>query len=89
MQTEATAIYCDNNSTIKLSKNLVFCRKGKHIDVRYHFLRDFIHDGIIDVVYYRSENQVTDIFTQALKKESFLKFRDMLGVYLLEEFEAL
>ncbi|EOY18716.1 Cysteine-rich RLK (RECEPTOR-like protein kinase) 8 [Theobroma cacao] len=63
-QTEATPIYCDNSSAIKLSKNPVFLRRSKHIDVRYHFLRDLTRDGIIAVVYCKSEDQAADIFTK-------------------------
>ena len=42
-----TVIMCDNNSTIQLSKNPVFHGKSKHIDVRFHFLRDLVNDGVI------------------------------------------
>ncbi|KAJ6874187.1 hypothetical protein NC651_032883 [Populus alba x Populus x berolinensis] len=47
-QLEPTIIYCDNSSTIKLSKNPVLHVRSKHIDVRYHFLRDLTNEGIID-----------------------------------------
>ena len=43
-QQEATMIYCDNSSAIKLSRNLVFHGRSKHIDVRFHFLRDLTED---------------------------------------------
>ena len=46
-QVEATIVFCDNNSAIKLSKNPVLHGRSKHIDVKYYFLRDFNNYGII------------------------------------------
>jgi hypothetical protein len=51
-----TQIYCDNSSTIKLSKNPVLHGRSKHIDVKYHFLRDLMNDGVINLIYCRSED---------------------------------
>lgn len=44
-------IRCDNCSTIKLSKNPVMQMRSKHIDVRFHFLRDLTRDGVIELVH--------------------------------------
>jgi hypothetical protein len=63
-QIEATTVFCDNNSAIKLSKNLVLHGRSKHIDVRYYFLRDLSNNGTIKLIYCRSENQVADIQTK-------------------------
>jgi hypothetical protein len=41
-QHEPTKVFCDNNSTIMLSKNHVFHKKTKHIDTRYHFIRELV-----------------------------------------------
>lgn len=79
-QLEPTQIYCDNSSTIKLSKNPVLHGRSKHIDVRYHFLRDLVKDGIIELIFCRSEEQVADVLTKPLKLGAFLKLRDLLGV---------
>ena len=46
-QSGTTVIYCDNMSTVKLSKNYVLHGRSKHIDVRFHFLRDLCKEGII------------------------------------------
>ncbi|GAA0143051.1 hypothetical protein LIER_03822 [Lithospermum erythrorhizon] len=56
-------IKCDNSSTIKLSKNPVMYGHCKHIDVRYHFLRDMVKRGTIALSYCRSEDQVADVMT--------------------------
>ena len=76
----ATTIMCDNSSTIQLSKNPVFHGKSKHIDVKFHFLRDLVNNGIIKLNYCASENQIADIMTKPLKLEQFEKLRGMLGV---------
>ena len=79
-QLEPTIIYCDNSSAIKLSRNPVLHGRSKHIDVRYHFLRDLTNEGIIDLVHCKSEDQVADIMTKPLKLNAFEKLRGLLGV---------
>ena len=79
-QIEATIVFCDNNSVIKLSKNPVLHGRSKHINVRYYFLRDLSNDGTIKLVYYRSEDQVANIQTKPLKFATFVKLRGLLGV---------
>jgi len=79
-QHEPTVIHCDNSSTIKLSRNPVLHGRSKHIDVRYHFLRNLVTEKIIDLVYCRSEDQVADILTKSLKLKAFEKLRGLLGV---------
>lgn len=66
-----TLIYCDNISAIKLSNNPVLHGRSKHIDVKYHFLRDLMNDGVINRVYCRSEDQIADILTKPLKFPAF------------------
>ena len=75
-----TVIYCDNVSAIKLSKNPVLHGRSKHIDVRFHFLRDLTKEGIVELVQCSTREQIADILTKPLKLETFLKLRDMLGV---------
>jgi hypothetical protein len=75
-----TLIYCDNMSTIKLSKNPVLHGRSKHIDVRFHFLRDLCKEGVIDLVFCKSEDQIADILTKPLKPVIFVKLRNLLGL---------
>lgn len=83
-QQAVSQIFCDNSSTIKLSKNSVFHGICKHIDVRFHFLRDLSRDEVIKLIYYRSEDQVADIFIKPLKSATFVKLRRLLGVCALK-----
>jgi hypothetical protein len=52
----------------------------KHIDVRYHFLRDLSKDRVIELKFCKSQDQLTDIMTKALKVDSFYKLREDLGM---------
>nr|KYP69898.1 Retrovirus-related Pol polyprotein from transposon TNT 1-94 [Cajanus cajan] len=80
-----TLILCDNNSMIQLSKNPMFHGRSKHIDIKFHFLRDLVKKGTIELSYCSSQTQVVDIMTKPLKLEQFSKLRRMLG--MLEAFE--
>ena len=79
---EATVVHFDNQSGIRLSENLVFHDRSKHIDIRYHFLRDCVQRGTIRLEYIQTDEQVEDIFPKALYRQSFVKFRDKLGLLL-------
>lgn len=79
-QKGATTIFCDNNSAIALSKNTVFHKRSKHIDTRYHFIRELINDGEVILEHCRSKEQYADIFTKALARDSFVHQRDNLGI---------
>jgi len=59
-------IYCDNLSSIQLARNLVFHARTKHIEVHYHFIREKVLAGEIDLIYVSTEDQVADIFTKVL-----------------------
>ncbi|KAF2299921.1 hypothetical protein GH714_005965 [Hevea brasiliensis] len=84
-QEGATAIYCDNSSTIKLAKNPVLHGRSKHIDVKFHFLRDLTRDGIIDFIHCKSEDQFADIMTKPLKLSMFQKLRQFIRVCSLNK----
>lgn len=80
-----TKVFCDNVSAIKISKNPVLHGRSKHIDVRYHFLRDLCNDGTVDLLFCRSEDQVADIMTKPLKQAAFVKLRGLLGVCSVDQ----
>lgn len=84
-QREGTMVYCDNSSTIKLSKNPVLHGRSKHIHVRFHFLRDLVNEGVINLEFCPTSEQFADIMTKAVKLEVFEKLRRKLGVCTREE----
>ena len=73
-------VLCDNSSTIKLSKNPILHGRSKHIAVRFHFLRDLIKDGVVELKYCGTQDQVVGVMTKPLKLDTFLKLRKLLGV---------
>jgi hypothetical protein len=52
----------------------------KHIDARFHFLRNLTKDGIVELVHCKTDEQLADLFTKPLKLESFCKLREGLGM---------
>jgi len=79
-QGKCTTVLCDNNSTIKLSKNPIMHGRSKHIDVRFYFLRDLTREGVVELKHCGTQEQVADIMTKPLKLDVFLKLRELLGV---------
>ncbi|KAL8157755.1 hypothetical protein AgCh_002454 [Apium graveolens] len=73
-------IYCDNTSAINISKNPVMHSRTKHIDVRYHFLRDNVSKGNTELIYISTEKQRADIFTKPLAEDRFCTIRRELGM---------
>lgn len=59
-------LFVDNQSAVKLIKNSEFHQRSKHIDVKYHFIRDLYENKIIDVKYICTDYQLADIFTKPL-----------------------
>ena len=79
-QEEPTKIFVDNKSAITLAKNTVFHDRSKHIDTRYHYIRECVANNEVQLEYVKTHDQAADIFTKPLKREDFLKLRSMLGV---------
>ena len=71
---------CDNTSAISLTKNPVQHSRTKHIDIRHHFIRDHILKGDIHIEFIETRNQLADIFTKPLDRESFFRIRQELGI---------
>jgi hypothetical protein len=77
---EPMVIYCDNRSSVKVSKYPLFHDRLKHIEIRYHFIRDMVQKGAIKLQYNPTDEQIVDILTKPLVKGKFVYFRDKLGV---------
>ncbi|GKB20724.1 hypothetical protein Tco_0854647 [Tanacetum coccineum] len=64
-------LYCDNKSAIALCYNNVQHSRAKHIDIRYHFIKEQVENGIVELYFIRTEYQLADIFTKPLPRERF------------------
>jgi hypothetical protein len=79
-QLGATVIQVDNKSAIELAKNSVNHERSKHIEVRFHFIRDHVKEGSVELVHVVSQDQVADIFTKSLPKVFLDKCKKMIGM---------
>jgi hypothetical protein len=70
----------DNKSVIALIKNPVFHGQSKHIEVKYHLVREFAKNGRIKVEFIRSKKQLGDILTKPLGRVKFLKIHSKIGL---------
>nr|GEY53475.1 zinc finger, CCHC-type [Tanacetum cinerariifolium] len=77
---ERITLKVDNISAIALVMNLFFHGRSKHIDIRYHFIRECVENGHINVEHISGELQRADILTKALPRLKFVTMRQMLGV---------
>ncbi|WOG92244.1 hypothetical protein DCAR_0311507 [Daucus carota subsp. sativus] len=77
-------LYIDNRSAVDLARNPVFHGRSKHIDLRYHFIRECVEQGSIVIKHVRTNEQHADILTKALAVTKFEKMRRLLGVKNLE-----
>ena len=80
VELDTSVILCDNQSCIKMTENLVFHDKSKHIEIRYFYIRDLIQKGAIKLQYVSTDEQVADVLTKPLSRLKFEYFRDKLGV---------
>lgn len=78
-------LYCDNLSAINISKNPIQHSRTKHIDIRYHFIRDLVEDKVVALEHVATENQLADIFTKALDANQFKILRGKLGICIYED----
>jgi hypothetical protein len=76
-------LQCDSISGISVAKDLVLHSKSKHIEVRYHFLRDNIEKGKIALIHVPTHDQLADIFTKPLDQATFIRLLGELGVCLI------
>ncbi|GJR07999.1 retrovirus-related pol polyprotein from transposon TNT 1-94 [Tanacetum coccineum] len=78
-------IFYDNISVIAISNNLVLHSRTKHIDIRYHFIRDHILKGDIELHFLPTELQLADIFMKPLAEPSFTRLVTELGMLNTEK----
>ena len=85
VEQDVLTLYCDNLSTINISKNPIQHSRTKHIYIRHHFIKDLVKDKVVTLEHVDIEEQLADIFTKALDAKKFEKIRSKLGICLHEE----
>ena len=79
---DTMVVYYDNSSAIDISKNPIQHSKTKHIEIRYHFIRDLVERKIVCLEYIPTERQNANIFTKPLDRSKFEILRQVIGVIL-------
>jgi hypothetical protein len=70
----------DNKSVIQLSRNPVFHERKKHIDTRYHFMRQCVEEGRLTEEQVNTNNQLADILTKSLGRDQYVELWTRIGI---------
>ena len=72
------ALHEDNQAFIQIADNPISQRRTRHVDIRYHFVRDYIEDGTISVRYCPTADMLDDIITKAMYRPMFQGLRNKI-----------
>ena len=79
-QKSASVICCYNQSCVQMSVNPIHHDQTKHVEMRYHYVRDMVQRHVVELQYIPTDEQVADVFTKPLVRGKFKVFQDMLGI---------
>ncbi|PKU74847.1 Retrovirus-related Pol polyprotein from transposon TNT 1-94 [Dendrobium catenatum] len=79
-QPSPTTIHCDNTSAMAIAKNPVFHARTKHIEIDYHFIRQQIQSGNLQLSHISSQNQIADILTKPFSITRFQELHNKLTI---------
>ena len=74
-------LFGDNKASLALVKNPEYHQRIKHIDIRYHYVRQVYEDGLIGLKFVPTANQAADILTKPLTTQAFKRGKELLGLY--------
>ena len=77
---KAITLYCDNSAAIANTKESRHHKRTKHIDRRYHIIRGYVMEGMVDVCKIASEDNLADPFTKTLVARSFERHVEAMGM---------
>ena len=77
---EPMVINEDNQAAISMAKNPQFHGRVKHVDIKYHFVRELVENGQVRLTYCPTENMIADMLTKGLTKDKLCKIRNMAGM---------
>jgi len=77
---DPTVILCDNTSCIHLFEDPIFHRKTKHINNKYHYIRELVQNGVLQLQYISTNEQGADILTKYLPNKKLVYLRYKLGL---------
>jgi len=65
------SLMCDSQSAIALGKNSTFHSRSKHIEIRYHWIRDVLEEKVVELVKVHTDDNGSDMMTKVLGKEKY------------------
>ncbi|MCO5607397.1 hypothetical protein L7F22_061593 [Adiantum nelumboides] len=77
---EIPVLHCDSQSAIQLARNRVFHAKTKHVNVRYHFIREVLEDKRLQLVKVHTDDNPADLLTKSLSSERFTHCTELMGI---------
>ena len=80
MEAHPSALMVDNQPAIALVKNPVLHDQSKHIDIKFHFLRDYVDGGQIVIEFVEIGRQLVDVLTKPLRRLRFTELKKMIGM---------
>ena len=80
LQLSKIPIYCDNTLAIAIANNPVLHFKTKRIEIRYHFIRDHVMNGDVELHFVPTEDQLADLFTKTIDETRFNLIISELGM---------
>ena len=80
MSVSTPVLGCDSQSVVYLAKNAMFHSRTKHIDVRHHFIRQVLEDGLVTLTKIKTQDNPADILTKSLVKAQHEHCIQLLGV---------
>ena len=69
---------------MNFSENTLFHDKSKHIEIKYHYIKDMVHRGAVKLQYAAMDDQIADVLTKRLARVKFEYFKEKLGVLQIE-----
>ena len=83
---DATCLFINNQSAIRILKNPEFHKRTKHIDVKFHFVRDLVGNNTLVAKFVSSDEQCADVFTKAFPRSRYAFLREFLGMKSRREY---
>ena len=80
IQKELILLLGDNDGSISMAKNPQFHKRTKHVELRWHWVRDLTNDGLINIVDCRDPQQTADILTKQIPRPKFSRHVNELGL---------
>jgi hypothetical protein len=78
--TASVTLYCDNEATTKLAKDPIASDRTKHIEIRHRKIQEFVEEGVMHIDWVSTTDQLADILTKALDRNTFEDLRSRIGI---------